>query len=478
MTITALIGSCFFLFQCKTDQDKWQYQFSDIGSLSSPRCVDLNGDGVKDIVMGVGKEEFEEADTAIVAIDGNSGTVLWAISAKDQIFGSPVFHDITNDNVPDVFINGRTAQLLAIDGAKGKIIWDFNEQNTQSGPWFNFYNPQLIINEKPILLVANGGDVTVKPYDADRPAGKLLLVDAFSGKVIAQDTMPYGGETYFSAVIQKKNNQEIIIFGSGGETIGGHLFALPLQDLFNGSIQRAIILAEDSLKGFIAPPVLTDITGDGIEDIVANAVNGRLLAIDGNTYEMIWEVSEPGYEVYAAPSPGKFNDDDIPDFFVNFSEGIWPDVIRCKQLAIDGKDGTILFADSLGFFQMASPVSADLNQDGFDEVVLSVNYEYQENAKSGITLPPQVHNQLLYFDIKSKTSEQLVDGVAGANMAITPTLVDLDNDNNLDIIYGSHANKYSFTDFKNLAIRRIELDVPVPARYWGGYMGNEFNARY
>jgi len=478
MVITLLIGSIFLLFQCKTDQDSWQYQFKDIGSLSSPRCVDLNGDGVKDIVIGAGKEEFEEADSAIVAFDGKNGNILWAVSAKDQIFGSPIFYDITNDNVPDVFINGRAAQLMAIDGATGDIIWNFKDQNHQLGPWFNFYNPQLILNKKPMLLIANGGDVTVQPFDPDRPPGKLLLLDAFTGKLIAYDTMPDGRETYFSAVIQKKNNQEVIIFGSGGETVAGHLFAVPLLALLNGNIQNAIVLAEDSLKGFIAPPVLTDITGDGLEDIIANAVNGRLLAIDGYSYEKIWEVNKPGYEVYAAPAPGKFNDDEVPDFFVNFSEGIWPDVIRCKQLAINGKDGSIIFSDSIGFFQMASPVSVDLNQDEFDEVVLSVNYEHQPQSKISITLPPQVHNQLLYFDIRSQTSNQLLEGIAGANMAITPVLTDIDNDNQLDIIYGSHANKNNFTDFKNLTIRRIELKVPLPARYWGGYMGNEFNSRF
>ena len=251
-----------------------------------------------------------------------------------------------------------------------------------------------------------------------------------------------------------------------------------MHQLKNGNIQSASILASDSLKGFIAPPTLTDINGDKIDDIIANAVNGRLLAIDGKSYQLIWEVNQPGYEVYAAPCPGFFNDDNIPDFFANFSEGIWPDVVRCKQIAVDGNDGSILLTDSAGFFQMASPVSADLDQDTFDEVILSLNYEYYPETASGITLPPVIQNQLQVFDINDQKKYSLTEGIDGANMAITPWLGDLNGDNQLDIIYGAHENGTDFTAFKNLILKRIVTNRAVPEKYWGGYMGNQGNSRY
>lgn len=473
-----LLLAVSLVWACQPKPDHWQIIISGAGSLSSPRCIDLNKDGHLDIVMGAGKEEFIPTDTGIVAINGKNGNILWAVPANDQMFGSPVFADITADNVPDVFIAGRAAQLLAINGNNGEIIWDFAELNKGKATWYNFYNPQLISGDKPMLLISNGGDVTVKPYDPQRPAGKLLLLDAHTGNIIISDTMPDGRETYFSPVIQTKPGGDMIIFGTGGETIGGHLYAVPLNALANGNIQKAKILAVDSLKGFIAPPILTDLNEDQIEDIIVNAVNGRLLAIDGNSYQLLWEINQPGFEVYAAPCPGNFNGDNIPDFFANFSEGIWPDVVRCKQLVVDGKDGHIILTDSAGFFQMASPISVDLDQDGFDEVILSLNYEYFPATASGITIPPTIRNHLQVFDIEKKEHYPITEGIDGANMAITPWLGDLDDDGFIDIVYGAHKNSPNFTEFKNLTIKRTELEKDLPATFWGKYMGNQFNCRY
>lgn len=463
---------------CQKPADNWQQVIPGAGSLSSPKTVDLNQDGILDIVLGAGKEEFLPADTGIVAFDGNDGHLLWVAPAKDQMFGSPVFHDITGDKIPDLFITGREAQLIAIDGSSGSIIWDFSQVKGNQKSWYNFYNPQLIQMDRLMLLVANGGDVTVQPYNPRRPPGKLLLLNAINGQIISRDTMPDGRETYFSPAIHKSPLGEMIIFGTGGETLGGGLYAVPLQELVKGNIQKARVLANDSLKGFIAPPVLTDIDGDATDDIIVNAVNGRLLAINGKNYNKIWEIIKPGYEVYAAPCPGYFNNDRIPDFFANFSKGIWPDVVQCQQIIVDGKNGEIIFSDSSGFFQMASPVSIDLDQDNFDEVILSLNYEHHPETTANITLPPRIKNHLLVFDINDQKKYPLTSGIEGANMAITPWLGDLDQDNQLDIIYGSHHNRGDFTAFKNLTVQRLELPLPLPDWYWGSYMGNKSNCRY
>ena len=74
-----------------------------IGTQSSPRAADLNKDGIMDVVLGAGKVEFQSSDTAVIALNGADGKLLWHVSARDQIFGSPAFKDITNDATPEVF---------------------------------------------------------------------------------------------------------------------------------------------------------------------------------------------------------------------------------------------------------------------------------------------------------------------------------------------------------------------------------------
>ena len=91
-----------------------------IGTFSSPRVADLNGDNIGDIILGAGRAELQTSDSAVVALDGVSGDLLWTVSANDQMFGSATIEDITGDAVPDVFISGRAAELIAINGSSSE----------------------------------------------------------------------------------------------------------------------------------------------------------------------------------------------------------------------------------------------------------------------------------------------------------------------------------------------------------------------
>ncbi len=68
-----------------------------LGSFSSPRDSDLNNDGIKDIIIGAGGLEFMQSDSAILALDGRDGKMLWKAPANEQIFGSAALVDLTDD---------------------------------------------------------------------------------------------------------------------------------------------------------------------------------------------------------------------------------------------------------------------------------------------------------------------------------------------------------------------------------------------
>src|SRR3954452_2192573 len=131
--ITAFLFTDFFS-ACSLAPEKkqsvlvWSKDFPTVGSLSSPRTADLNNDGILDIVIGAGKNEFQKTDMGILAFDGKSGNLLWKQNSIDQIFGSATFCDITGDKVKDIIIGGRSPQLKAIDGKSGALIWDYNHE--------------------------------------------------------------------------------------------------------------------------------------------------------------------------------------------------------------------------------------------------------------------------------------------------------------------------------------------------------------
>src|SRR3954447_24522995 len=131
--ITALIFAGLFSACSLTSAKKqsvlvWSKDFPTVGSLSSPRTADLNNDGILDIVIGAGKNEFQKTDMGILAFDGKSGNLLWKQSSIDQIFGSATFCDINGDKVKDILIGGRSPQLKAIDGRSGAVIWEYKHE--------------------------------------------------------------------------------------------------------------------------------------------------------------------------------------------------------------------------------------------------------------------------------------------------------------------------------------------------------------
>ncbi|CAN5627121.1 hypothetical protein BH23BAC1_BH23BAC1_30890 [soil metagenome] len=480
-----LFGAIFLFLALQAEgQNKkgWIVDFPGIGIHSSPRTADLNGDGIKDIIVGCGKKEFEKTETGMMAVDGATGEVLWRVPARDQIFGSAALLDINKDGIPDIVIGGRAAELKAINGRTGEVIWEFLSEGNKNKPrkqgWFNFYNPQVIPdqNEDGIedILVTNGGDIMVPPYDPNRPAGNLLIIDGCNGKVIAKAQVPDGRETYMSVVISKMHPDDddlTIIFGTGGETIGGNLYRTTLKEVMSENLSRAILLANSKDKGYIAPPVLCDLNQDGVLDIVANAVEGKILAFNGKNNELLWENSIENTEAYASLAVGFFNDDHIPDIFTTFTEGVWPNLDQSRQIMINGKTGEIEFLDSLGILQTSSPVIADFNNDGFDDGLQCVNFVGVEKM-----IFETYYTMLVVYDFHRQSTYQLTDYFPGINLSSTPWIGDLDEDGKLDVVYCYLTDTKSDTSMKGFRMVRLSLDTDIKQEVkWGAYMGSNYN---
>jgi outer membrane protein assembly factor BamB len=459
----------------------WDELIAKIGTFSSPRAIDLTGDSIQDIVLGAGKVEFQYTDSAVIALNGVDGSLLWTTAARDQIFGSASFIDITSDGIPDVFIGGRSAEFMAINGRTGDILWEFfpggDSVDFIAHKVYNFYNPQFIRDCDgdgfKDILVANGGYVKALPNDTDRPPGKLQVINARTGALISEAYMPDNKETYMSCIVWNAEEENPkIIFGSGGERIAGNLYITTLLDILKEDISKATLLAKGGKKGFVAPPVLADITGDKIPDIIANAVDSKMIAIDGATYKRLWELTLPGTEAYCSIAVGHYDKDSIPDFFTNFGIGTFPDLMRSYQLAVSGKDGRLIRLDSLGSFHYGSPVAYDIDADGIDEVFYHINHYSFGTVKNSLTV----------FDFSPDTVYDFQPPWLGANVASTPLLTDLDGDGYLEIICAQENNPVDLfsKEYKTgLIIHTLKTSIPItdPIK-WGSYMGSSYDGIY
>lgn len=465
-------------------QSSWTIKLPGVGTFSSPRVADLNEDGVGDIILGAGREEFQACDSAVIALDGKNGELLWKVPAKDQIFGSAAFKDVSDDGVKDVFIGGRSAELIAINGASGKVIWRFSPKtrgkNGKKVKWFNFYNPQFIPDQDgdglEDIIVSNGGDVMAEPHDPNRPTGSLLVLSSKNGRLLAQAEAPDGKEIYMSiTVVEAPDGKDHeIFFGTGGETIGGNLYVTYLSDLMRGDLSGAKLLDSSRDKGYIGPASRVDLTGDGITDVVSCSVDGRLLAFDGDDYERLWELVVPGTESYSSAAVGYFNQDSVPDFFVSFARGTWPKLDWSLQKMVNGQTGLVEFTDSLGFYQNTSPLALDLDGDGWDEILMSVNFQEVQNR-----FQKHFYTMLLMIDFQTGEFQKIGETYQGSNLSSTPWVGDLDRDGLLDIIYCHGDNLRHTYTFDGMKIHRIDTEIPVYKKVgWGAYQGSEYTGIY
>lgn len=466
------------------DQLVWSTEVDHLGSFSSPRASDLNGDGTKDIIIGAGKNPFIALDSAVMAFDGKTGAVLWAAPSTEQMFGSPALYDISGDGVEDVFINGRSGVLKALNGRNGKLIWEFlpgyDPEQARGEGWYNFYNPQFVKDQDGDgvrdIVISNGGDHKIEAFDPNRPVGLLALISGKTGKLISKAEMPDGKETYLSIVAYEgPDGSTNIVYGTGGETIAGSLYVCSLKELKNGDLKGSKQIATSLTKGFIAPPVVLDLNKDDVLDVVCMAVDGRLLAVNGSTWQPLWSTGIRGTEAFASLAVGMFNGDDVPDFFTTVNTGVWPDMEYALSLIVDGGKGSIMKSDTVGYYQMVSPIAVDIDNNEFDEVILHTNFP-QWDATVNMT---KYLNTLFMYDFKNKMIQRFGPIFEGAKQASTPWIGDLDGDQKFDIVMLYQKDVYNESIFGGIRIMRMDLGIRMQRPVtWGSYMGSQYDGIY
>lgn len=456
------------------NEDQWNTAFPAIGTQSSPRCTDLNQDGILDIIIGAGMNEYFPSDHGVIALDGKNGSTLWSVPASDQMVGSPTFLDITNDGIHDIIIGGRSHNLLAINGKSGEVLWRYQvikDNGIKELARFNFFNCQITrdVNNDGLrdILTACGGNAKASPHSMQgRYPGTLMIIDSKSGEIISIDTMPDGLENYMSPVLINERGIEYILYGTGGETFGGNFYKVKFVDLLQSDLSGSKLIIHNPAQGFIAPPTLVDVNNDLVNEIILSAHNGVVYCIDGLSDSILWK-KEMNLEANNMLSPGYFNEDSILDFFGYFAKGAWPENNGIIQFALDGQHGDELFRDSIGSIGFSSPISFQADHDKETEVLIHINFGRPNTLSYALN-----KSQLILFDFPEGKKVYLDTLQSFKNISTTPWLGDLDGDSNLDLITCYLKNTYKIDEVGGMYISKLKtayLNSPTSA--WSEYMG-------
>ena len=326
----------------------WTRGIPGVGTESAIRLVDVNRDGVKDILVGFDIQlhrkhhklppaaacrELGFAGTpcggGLFAMDGATGKSLWQHGTDNEVFSIVCDRlDVNRDGRPDCLIAGRHGVLEAVDVRNGMSLWNDSSVREQLVTKWNVYSPLVIpdIDQDGTedILIAHGGDSSFGPWELCRAAGVVMIMSGRTGRRIGQPVpMPDMRETYMSPVmltLPGKVHTKVILVGTGGETVSGSLWAMRLDDILaqargtahSGTYKEwvwgqhrsqpehsnAIKLVTGHNRGVAVPPVLVDLTGDGVLDIIVSVFDGQVVVLNGKTCEVVWKRSFTGWEYY------------------------------------------------------------------------------------------------------------------------------------------------------------------------------------
>ncbi|KAI8508971.1 hypothetical protein Bbelb_128190 [Branchiostoma belcheri] len=389
-------------------QDVWTATFPKLLTESAMRLMDVNGDGVLDVVtgFGTGADGYHIPSVVcdlyfngsfpcfggLLALDGATGHELWRSFADHEIFGVNCNEDISGDGA-----------FQAVSGSDGRLLWKFGPQEAKV-EMMNLYTAQFLPDMDgdgvPDVLAAHGGDPLREPGSLYRLSGRLLILSGKNGRVLRWAEVPDRRETYYSPqVYSRQDGRLTVLFGTGGETHAGSLWRIPLDDLYEGNMDKAEMLYSDPQKGIMTPPVLVDLTADRTVDIVMAMFNSTVVAMDGETGERLWDASFPMSESYSTPAPGFYNDDDVPDFMVHYQHGPgFPIYYQSHTTILDGRNGQPLVVpyirDTVG--AQASPLAISVEGHGNDIFLYWIadctGYE-GENSEFDFVKGTNVHEQ-------------------------------------------------------------------------------------
>ncbi|KAK1136096.1 hypothetical protein K0M31_000665 [Melipona bicolor] len=277
----------------------------------------------------------------IMALNGKTGDTLWVHWTAHAVFSVDCGIDLTNDKIKDCIICGRGGILHAVDGYNGTSIWEIPVQDLSISEEWNLSD----IYDAKFVADIDGDDIgdiiashTIQSREIH--SSEILMISGINGNIIHRSVLPNTEQLFLAPQkLVHPDGENIFVLVTSSQKQSGGLYVIPQENLMYNDLKLRK-LHHNTGKGTLLPPILVDITLDGIEDIVAAMFNSTIIVYNGLTFEPIWNYTVPNSEVISIPIPGYYNDDNIPDFMVKHQIGLgFPTYYYTVATIIDGKTG-------------------------------------------------------------------------------------------------------------------------------------------
>ena len=335
----------------------WEREFYPAATESTVQLYDMNRDGTLDVLA---VDAYSQCSVRIVVMDGKSGETIWTADVPFEAFAVKCELDMNSDGVMDCLACGRYSAFAALNGIDGSVLW--HRDPSVAYHRYNFYFP-LIVQDldgdgTSDLINMHGGDSTYGSHDIERSPAKLVVVSGRTGQRLLPETVlvPDGRESYMSPELYSfANGTEVVLFGSGGETVPGSLWAITLS-----SIQERVLEYTNTSTDYANYTAFTDyINHPCTQDLTYEELEALRPVFDKSAYNFSeiasgcpqWGEPQPiwnkydlcVYEVVRTESKGVILPPVIIDVTGDGHEDLVISLFDGHTLLLDGRDGTVVW---------------------------------------------------------------------------------------------------------------------------------------
>lgn len=290
---------------------------------SSPAVVDMNGDGISDIVMTT-------TAGSVLAVD-HKGQQIWMRGVQIPISIPPTVVDLVEDETPEVLVVNQSGHVYCMAGKTGDPIWDYSLPG------------KIEWGTTALAAYDLDGDGALEIIAAD-DGGHVVCLSRDGEKVWQYDGTHGHGMCPAVGLIGDRKEPVVVLAG-------------PKAALVCLDAQGKVLWQLEGKNG--ASPVIADIDGDGQNEIVGGQDNA-VIAADA-TGRVLWQHAMPK-TIDSSIAVADADENGVNDIYA---------IDLAGTVVALAPDGSLQWTANVRERVRRSPAIADVDGDGKLEVVVA-----------------------------------------------------------------------------------------------------------
>ncbi|CAD6215261.1 unnamed protein product [Miscanthus lutarioriparius] len=427
---------------------RWQTEVSS-SIYATPLVADINSDGKLEVVVPSFVHYLE-------VLEGTDGDKVpgWPAFHQSNVHSSPLLYDIDKDGVREIALATYNG-VVNFFRVSGYMMMDKLEvpRRKVRKDWYVGLNPDPVDHSHPDVhdsSIAKEATSKETPVIDQNKSGSME-----GGEALKNTSEQHSVETKLNSTQAQENVQ------------------LPnnLNDTHSGSISSVTTEAENTSQSHTQRRLLQ--TADKSDEQTGSSKthesdSGAKVAATVEKSELLDEDADASFDLFRDPEdlPDEYNYD--YDDYVD--DRLWGDEDWKEQEHEKAEDYVSIDAHIL-----STPVIADIDKDGVQEMVIAVSYffdhEYyrdSDHAKEleGIDIGKYVASSIVVFNLDTRQVKWAAELDLStdtvnfrAHVFSSPTVVDLDGDGYLDILIGTAYGYFYVIDHRGKVRNKFPLEM-------------------